>query len=179
MRNGRITTKSEMYRLLYGGRFGNYPRAWESLEAVLASGYGGHVSIRSLQTSNPVKLYHVPAAELSARVAALPPAHRDAGLVFSESPDDSKRTIQGEWDGFSLTYSFFKAPMRLAFERELLHAEGPRARWLLKHYLDAADYEWLDDLIRDFPGHVVEFSGFSCRVGTHRRRCIFWEVRYY
>lgn len=175
----RITTKGEMYRLLYGGRFGNYPQAWRSLDEIRASGYSGHVSIRSVQTSNPVKLYHVPAEQLAGKVAALPQSHREAGLVFSESPDDSKRTIQGEWDGFNLTYSFAQAPMRLAFERQMLHADGPRARWLLKRYLDVSDYEWLDDLLHDFPNHVVEFSAFSCRVGTHRRRMIVWEVRHY
>lgn len=174
-----MATKSEMYRHLYAGRFGNYPRAWQSVAEIHASGYSGHVSIRSLETSNPVKLYHVPAAEIPAKVDALPLSHRKAGLVFSESPDDSKRTIQGEWDGFNLTHSYFQAPMRLAFERQLLHADGPQARWLLRHYLDAADYEWLDELLVDFPGHVVEFSGFKCRVGTHRRRMIVWEVRAY
>jgi hypothetical protein len=96
MRNGHITTKGEMYRLLYGGRFGNYPRAWESLEAVLASGYGGHVSIRSLQTSNPVKLYHVPAVELPARVAALPPAHAEIRELFCKALVELKRSHYGE-----------------------------------------------------------------------------------
>lgn len=175
----RFETKGEMYRALYAGRFGNYPRAWQSLKEVLESGYSGHVSIRSKQTSNPVKLYHVPADELAGKVHSLPPAHRDAGLVFSESPDDSKRTIQGEYDGFNLTYSFYQAPMRLAFEKQMLHAEGPSARWLLKRYLESADLEWLDDLLLDFPGHVVEFSAFSCRVGMDRRWMIVWEVRAY
>lgn len=174
-----MDTKGEMYRHLYAGRFGNYPQAWRSLAEIRASKYSGHVSIRSLQTSNPVKLYHVPADQLAAKVASLPASHRDSGLVFSESPDDSKRTIQGEWDGFNLTYSFYQAPMRLAFEKQLLHADGAKARWLLKKYLDASDYEWLDELLVDFPDHVIEFSGFSIRVGTHRRRMICWEVRRY
>jgi len=174
-----IDTKTEMYRHLYAGRFGNYPLAWETLDEVLRSGYTGCVSLRSRQTSNPVRLYHIPFNELEKTVAELPPLHRDGGLVFSEAPPDDKRVVQGEWDGYSLTYSFYRAPMRLAFEKQLLHADGLTAKQILRHYLDAADYEWLNDLVDDFPGHVVEFSGYSCRVGTHRRRCIFWEVRKY
>lgn len=168
-----------MYEHLYNGRFGNYPLAWESLQEVLESSYRGHISLRSRQTSNPIRLYHIPFSDLNTTLAKLPIEQTKYGLVFSESPDDSKRTIQGEWDGFSLTYSFYKAPMRLAFEKQMLHAEGAKARWLLKSYLDVSDYEWLGELIEDFPNHIVEFSGFSCRVGVLRRYAVFWECRLY
>lgn len=174
-----ILTKGQMYQLLYAGKFGNYPLAWESLKDVLKSKYRGYISLRSRQTSNPVKLYHIPFDDLLNQINNLPESHRSGGLVFSESPDDSKRTIQGEWDGYSLTYSFARLPMRFAFEKQMLHAEGSKARWLLKRYLDASDYEWLDELLTEWPKHVVEFSVFSCRVGILRRRMVVWEVRRY
>lgn len=176
---GKIETKSEMYQHLYAGRFGNYPQAWRSLKELKASKYRGCVSLRSLQTSNPVRLYHVPYAELGERIAALPQAYRQAGFAFSESPDDSKRTIQGEWDGFNLTYSFLPLPMRDAFDKQMLSASHPQALWLLKRHLDQSDYEWLGELLESFPKHVVEFSAFSVRVGVLRRRMIVWEVRHY
>lgn len=175
-----IATKAAMYRLLYSGRFGNYPLAWESIEALQASGYSGLVSVRSREVANPVRMYGVKAAEVVAKVASLPPAQRDSGLIFSEfMPHETDGCIQGEWDGFNLQYTFAKAPMRLAMEQQSLHAHGPAARMILKRSLDTGDYEWLNDLSADFPSHVVEFSGFRCRVGTHRRRMVVWEVRYY
>lgn len=169
-----ITTKGEMYELLYGGSFGNYPRAWRTLDEIKRSGYSGDVSIRSLEISNPIRLYHIPASELDTVLKGLP-----KNLVFSEAPPDAARVVQGEYDGFNLTYSFYRAPMRIALEKQLLHAEGPQARWVLKRYLPITDIEWLDGLIERFPNHVVEFSTFSCRVGTHRGYTIFWEVRCY
>lgn len=175
-----IDTKGDMYRLLYTGRFGNYPLAWKSLADLLASDYRGLVSVRSLQTANPVRLYGVPRNELQGRIADLTSAERSGGLVFSEfMPHGSHGTIQGEWDGFNLTYTFAKAPMRQAFDLQQLFAEGPRARLILQGSLDASDYEWLEELLADFPGHVVEFSGYKIRVGTLRRRMIVWEVRRY
>jgi hypothetical protein len=168
-----------MYELLYAGRFGNYPRAWESLEELQASGFSGEVSLRSKEVSNPVKLYHIPSEKVAEIVAALPEAQRNSGLVFSEAPPDSQRAIQGEWDGTNLTYSFVPKPMRLAFVEDMRHADGLEAKTLLRYYLDPADVEWLDELLEDFPDHVVEFSGFKIRTGTHRRRMIVWEVRQY
>jgi hypothetical protein len=176
----KISTKGEMYQLLYAGRFGNYPLAWRSVSEVEASGFTGRISVRSRHVANPVRLYGVPVSHLSRQLRSLPDEQRNADLIFSEfMPHETHGGIQGEFDGFNLTYTFHRAPMRIALERQLLHADGPRARWLLKRHLEASDYEWLDDLLADFPNHVVEFSSFSCRVGTLRRRTIFWEVRAY
>lgn len=176
----RITNKQIMYRLLMAGRFGNYVRAWNSLEEIAAAGYSGHVSIRSNQISNPVRLYHVPFADLPAAIAALPDNQSRHGLRFSESPPDHLRTIQGEYDGYSLTFSFAPLPMRLAFAQECHHATGLTSRILLRRYLTAGDFDWLDSLLEDFPGSTVEFSAFSAPVGTTPgSQCIFWEVRHY
>lgn len=176
----RITTKRQMYRILHTGRFGNYPRAWQSLGEVQQSGYTGHVSLRSLEVNNPVRLYHVPAEQLAASVAALPEYHRAAGLTFSESPPDEMRSIQGEFNGQHLTYTFAGYPMRIAFDHECLHADGFRAHCILGTYLDANDYDWLRELIADFPGATVEFSAFRRPVGTQPgSKMIVWEVRHY
>lgn len=176
----RITTKRRMYELLHTGRFGNYPRAWHSLAEVQQSGYTGHVSIRSLEVNNPVRLYHVPAKELGRLIAELPERHRAAGLTFSESPDDSLRVVQGEYNGNHLTYSFARYPMRIAFEHECLHARGFLATCILTTYLEANDFDWLRDLLADFPDSTVEFSAFRRPVGTQAgSKMIVWEVRHY
>lgn len=183
MEKGFITNKNQMYRLLLDGTFGNHARAWESLDALAASGYRGHVSLRSKETSNPVRLYHVPYDDLATTVAALPPDQTKPGLIFSESPPDAERTLQGEVmrneSGLKLTYSFAPHPMRIAFEKQILSATGLVAGLLLRKHLDPCDYEWIETLLDDWPGHVVEFSGFLVKVGTLQRRCLIWEVRNY
>lgn len=178
-----ITTKTEMYAALLGGKFGNICRAWDSLTAVKASGYRGYVSLRSKQVANPIKMYHVPYADLAGVVAALPTAQRAGGLVFSESPPDDKRVIQGEVCrrefGLYLTYTFVGLPMRLAFAKQQLEARGLRAKLILEHYLAPEDVEHLNGLLDTWQDHVVEFSAFACRVGTWGRRMVIWEVRLY
>ncbi len=174
-----VDTKRKMYDLVERGRFGNYPRWWRSIEDVDASGYRGHVSLRSLQVMNPVRLYHVPVCELRDRVRKLPASQQQAGIVFSESPPDDKRGIQGEWDGFNLHYTYNRQPMRLALEAEPNHISGPRARLLLRSQMHLGDYEWLDDLLTDFPEHIIEFSTFTIPVGQLLTNMFVWEVRAY
>lgn len=175
-----IGTKQKMYSLLEAGRFGNYPRMWSSVQSILDSGFNGKISIRSKDIANPVRLYHVPVHELPSRIAALPDSQRYSGLTFTEAPPDEYRVVQGEWDGYNFDYTFAPHPMKIAFEHQRLHANGPKARWLLKGFLEPNDLDWLESLIQDFPGSVVEFSAFSVPVGVIRSsKVIYWEVRNY
>lgn len=176
----RITTKEHMYRLLMNGRFGNYVRSWRTIADIQLSGYTGHVSLRSLEINNPVRLYHVPMELLVTTIFELPDSQKHAGLMFSESPDDTYRLIQGEYDGINFTYSFINAPMRLAFDQQRLHANRLQAHWLLKAHMTAGDRDWLEQLLVDFPNSTVEFSCFKRPIGTvPGSQTIFWEVRHY
>lgn len=175
-----IGTKEKMYRLLEAGRFGNYPRMWSSVQSILDSGFRGDISIRSKDIANPVRLYHIPVAELDSKVNQLVDSQKYSGLTFTEAPPDGYRVVQGEYDGYNFDYTFAPHPMRIAFEHQRLHANGAKARWLLKAYLDSNDLDWLDGLLEDFPGSVVEFSAFSVPVGVVKSsKTIFWEVRHY
>lgn len=176
----RIETKAVMYRLLYAGRFGNYPKAWQSLEEVERSGYVGEVSIRSRETANPLRLYHVPHNELRETVGKLADCYLKAGLVYCESPPESQVIIQGEYDGYSLTYTYAKPPMRIAFDQQQFRTAGGHAKLLLRSRLEPNDLDWLYSLLDDFPGSVVEFSAFRIPVGEiPGSKCIVWEVRHY
>lgn len=181
----KVANKKQMYKRLLSGRFGNIVQAWPSYADIEASGYRGHVSIRSKQTSNPVRLYHVPFDDLKAAVDGLPESYRKAGLMFSESPPDHKRTIQGElmrWEhgGYYLTYSYAPHPMRIAFDKQRLEARGLAAKMILLHHLSPVDYDELQGLLESYPDSVIEFSAFSCPVGIiPGRRMVIWEVRNY
>lgn len=180
----RIRNKRQMYEMLQAGRFGNFCRLWHSLEEVLASDYTGLVSIRSLQTTNPIRLYHVPIAELAETVAKLPVYYSGKGLTFCESPPDDKRTIQGEimrdeW-GYRLHYSFALETMRIALETAGRWAQGLEAKLLLETYLEPVDFDELQLLLDMYPGAAIEFTGFRVPVGViPHRKMIVWEVRHY
>ena len=174
-----IRTKALMYEGVERNWFGNYPINWSSLEAVLASGYTGEVSIRSREIANPVRLYHVPVAELAEKIAALPPSQRNSGLMFSESPPDQHRRLQGEWDGYYLFYSRVPKPMRYALDEGGVQLVGPAARLYLRHALLPESYEHILQVEEDFPGHVIEFSEFSRQVGRDKTNLFIWEVRMY
>jgi hypothetical protein len=180
----RITTKDEMYRRMQAGEFGNRPRMWNSLAELYASGYQGLVSLRCRRISDPYRRYHVPLAEIESLLRAERPDKIDAGLVFSEAPDDTQRTIQGELQelpgGLALTYSLVRAPMRDAFDVDRRHAQGLTAKLLLSHYLYPPDLEHLYQLLERWPDHVIEFSAFRIPIGVEPgSRMFVWEVRAY
>lgn len=180
----KITNKAQMYELLSAGRFGNHIRVWYTLDEALASGYTGLVSIRSLQVTHPVRLYHNPMEKLAEIVAGLPSSVTERGLVFFEAPPDAKRTIQGELtrldSGYYLYYSRDCSPMRIALEKDGKHAYGLAAKLILQHYLEPSDYDALQDLLDDFPGAVIEFSATSVPIGViPHRKMVVWEVRHY
>ena len=174
-----IKSKAMMYRLMADGRFGNYPRAWSTVEEVERSGFDGLVSIRSLERSSSLRMYHIPAKKLRGTVISIPDQLLSRGVTFCEAPPDDKRTIQGEWDGENLFYSFDQTPMRTALEKDGKHVRGLEARMLLQRHLDPSDLDWLDALVEQYPDHVIEFSGFRVRCGTLSKRMIVWEVRAY
>lgn len=177
----RLDTKRKMYEHYYAGRLGNKPRTWKRTIDLIDSDYRGLISIRSLQISNPVRKYHVPYESFQSVLREL---HRLNGiepedLTFVEAPDDTARSIQGEYDGYHLTYSFEPLPMRLAMDKDTRHARGVFASVLLKVHLDPVDYDWLQELLVLYPDHTIEFSGFTKPVGELKTKMLVWEVRAY
>jgi hypothetical protein len=106
-------------------------------------------------------------------------------LYVSEMAPTSKTLFQGEvmqgdrW-GLELTYSTVVATMREALREQTRTANGVEALYLLVKYLDCNSFEWLFELFRRYPSHVVEFSTYSVEWGTlPGYNTVFWEVRKY
>ena len=187
-----VNDKQSMYDRLLSGVFGNAMRAWPSLRELQRSGYRGDVSMRSLVTGATAiqPLYHVPYKDMVRHLKTVVSEYVSLGLVFSEAPCDKHRMIQGElmrdYRGLVLRYTFYNAPMRLAFQQDDRTAFGFTALRLLKREMDAGDLEDLLELLELYDqgsvvdvgsGPVVEFSCFRVPVGTMRRRMVIWEVR--
>jgi len=180
-----IHTKADMYRRLMMGEFGNHSQAWGSVDEVLDSGFRDLISIRSISVSFPVKLYHVPVAELRETVDGVCQSRGclASSLMFQECPPDQRpfqgeiqQSIHGAYDLFCTTED---GPMRTALEKGGVQKYGLEAVILLRHYLIPSDYDELVQLIGDYPGCVVEFSCHYTPVGVYRKRMLIWEVRHY
>lgn len=79
-----------------------------------------------------------------------------------------------------LFYSIAPLPMREALRLHPRHADGLRARLILKHFLSPASYADLEPILECYPDHVIEVSAFSCCLGDlPGRNAVVWEVRQY
>lgn len=179
-----IRTKRDMYRRLMRGEFGNYTQTWDTVQGVLDSDFGGLISIRSTTVSFPVKLYHVPVADLREVVKGICNSRGcgEDSLMFQECPPD-ERPFQGEIqqsiEHVDLLYTTEDGPLRTALEKSSRTTSGIEAVMLLRYYLQPRDYEELLTLIELYQGCVVEFSCHYGPVGVYQRRMLVWEVRHY
>jgi hypothetical protein len=120
----RLESKREFRDAWLAGRLGNRLRSWRTYEELLASGYLGCVSFRLHTPNSKHTQYHVPLAEIPARLEGL----RDRGVDlrdvwFGESAPDGQLLLQGEYfDGQNgdalydryLMYSRAKTQMKTA-----------------------------------------------------------------
>lgn len=82
--------------------------------------------------------------------------------------------------GLYLYFSRVRKPMREALKERPEEATGIKALTLLRHYLNAKSYDWLEVLLERYPDHVIEFSAYDCNWGTlPGYNCVYWECRKY
>lgn len=187
-----VLRKSDFVKRFMRDEFGNKGPNWGTLDEWKASGYKGLVHIRSKRPSdkNGQSPYNVPMEEVEQRckeIRASPDTHYLAGMAPS-----SQTLFQGEVQvlpismapediaGLYLRFSTVAKPMREALAEQAWHAQGIMASWLLKRYMDPTSYDWLQELLDEYPGHVIEFSVYDCYWGTLPSvNTVFWEVRLY
>lgn len=181
----QIKTKSEMKSLLNQGRFGNMLQSWNSLDDFLASSYSGQVTMRYSGSGGGAWCeYNVPRSHVEERVNKWISEGADRSRIyFNMSAPDDLLLIQGEvmrceW-GLYLCYSTLKKPMRIALTEKCSHSYFLSAQLTLKHFLDAASYENIINLLDEYPDCVIEFSTFDSPVGNLGWNTIVWEVRHY
>lgn len=183
------------------GEFGNASPTWHSIEewldwvdslpnplALLGCSMPlsslGNFHIRN-RIAQGVTWYNVPADQLDIvwdiamhRVGA-------ENLYISAMAPHDKNLIQGEvWQNTEhlwLTYSTMVGnPMRDVLREEPRHATGLNAARILRHYLCPNSWEWLNQLLDNYPSHVIEFSTFSVEWGTiPHYNTVWWEIRNY
>ena len=179
-----VKTKEQFYELWQKGLFGNKLQTWNSLEEIKQSGYGGLITIRSKEVASAFQSYNVPLMEIEKTRAEWIKQGYDPNLItFNESAPDHLLLLQGELmeynNGLYLFYSQEKVKMREAL-KEGREAIGKEAEQLLRKHCNQVSFQDIMDLLQRFPGHVIEFSTYSCMLGNiPGRNTIIWEVRKY
>lgn len=179
-----VLSKADFVRRFQLGEFGNKTQNWDTYDEFQQSGYRGLVHIRN-RVAGAKTWYNVPACDVFYEMRQII-AHGEAeekNLYLAAMAPTAETVIQGEvfrgTDGLSLYYSTVAKPMRDSLLEGGKQVCGLRAKLLLEHYLDAVDYEWIQDLLDRYDSHVVEFSCYNCLTGSLKRRMIIWEVRNY
>lgn len=166
--------------------FGNAAPTWDTLEEFLQSKHTGCelVHIRN-RVAGAQTWYNIPANEVTATVERLWLAGWKINqFYYSLMAPTSKTLFQGEvqrsHNYLDLYYSTVPKPMRDSLVEGGQQCSGVRARLLLEYYLDPVSHDWLQVLLDQYPGHVVEFSTYSVCWGTiPNRNTVIWEVRNY
>ena len=175
-----VRTKPDFVRRFLKGEFGNKTYNWDTLDEFKAANFRGLVHIRN-RVAAGASWYDVPSSQVPQRWKQLvkdPKQH----FLASMAPT-SKTLFQGEvmqtHEGLYLYYSTLALPMRYALAQQAHTTTGIITSTLLRHYLDANSYDWLQYLLDAYPEHVIEFSTYSERCGTLAWNTLFWEVRNY
>lgn len=177
-----VLTKADFVRRYFNNEFGNRAPTWNTLKEFLASGYTGLVHIRNRVAGAPT-WYDVPARDVVKKTEEVIAAGHNQ-LYFSGMCPTELTIIQGEVqrsiNHLSLYYSCIPKPMRQSLIEGGIQVSGATAVVLLRSFMDASSYEWLDRLLDEYPDHVIEFTTLSRWWGTiPRRNTVFWEVRLY
>lgn len=185
--NQPVTNKMMMYESLAAGAFGNTYPEWRTLadwnrDVTVGSAYFDHEpwAVRSFKKSDKARLRldlrkedvaayvqnnfapdekvsigPVFNAWMTARIDVYLSPVPPCGLNVLWTPD---KTLRSGWESLS----------------------GLRAVGLMRKHLWPSDYDAIQELLEDYPGHVVEFTAFTKAVGTiPNRNAMVWEVRYY
>ena len=189
-----VLNKKENYRLWQSGAFGNKLRAWRTVDEWRESGYDGLVALRTLLSvggSGPCA-YDVSPDQVGRvcdywRILGVPVA----SIMVNEMGPRGE-ILQGEYfngitigeNGDTLWGDFFYSttpkPMRDALRLDGTETYGLRADFLIRNAMTPASYEDWQQLLTDYPDHVLEVSIYDrCLGDLPHRNALVWEVRRY
>lgn len=192
-----VLTKRDFVRRFNLGEFGNRTMTWDCIDTLMqAYGLFGQIADADLihirnRIAGGRTWYNVPMKYVAdvygneVLASGLEPRQ----VYFAQMAPTARTLIQGEIQqadindgrhGLELLYSTVRKPMRDALAESQRFVSGIIARELLRHYMDAGSFDWMNVLLERYPGHVIEFSVYDCCFGTvSSRNTIWWEVRRY
>lgn len=177
-----VLTKVDFVRRYQAGEFGNRSPTWNTYAQFLRDRYTGLVHIRN-RIQGAKTWYNVPASQVGFKLDQIVNEGWNRSLLyFSGMAPTEKTTFQGEvvqsTDYLDLFYSHVPLPMRDSLLQGGKQVSGLKALGLMKTYMDPSSFDWVQELLEEYPGHVIEFSCYSVNWGTvPHRNTVIWEVR--
>lgn len=187
-----VLTKTDMYRRIEAGEFGNTLPRWYDVNAWLRDPKGYLDAKHPLWGVQSTSKAGDPRARLNhpregvAGYAASSGLERD-GVCISPMVTQYGRAL---WEG-----DVYDHPERgLVCSGNLnptpgswrTHMKSPRlweftaARMLLRQVMNENSYDDLMELVARYPNHAYEFTALDVHFGTRAgRNCVMWEVRRY
>lgn len=179
-----VLTKRDFTRRYLTGEFGNASPSWLTLEEFRAQ-------------ADPDGVYHMRNGAAAGGVTYYKQTNEQVIERWSNELDQSAwycseqvpqtvvdgLLLQGEVmqseQGLYLYYSTVAKPMRDALKQCATSVYRLASISLLRMYLCPNSIEWMWELLRRYPDHVVEFSAFRQCWGTlfPIYNTVFWEVR--
>ena len=181
-----VTNKKDFTRRYAAGEFGNASPTWSTL----AEFYQAHLgptskvlySLRCKIPGGPC-YYNLNSSEVVHQWTCQPLGADN--FYVSEMAPHHIGTINGEVcrtiQGLNLFYGPGDVPMREALKQGK-QVTGLQADMILRAKVDPSGYNWIMELLEEYPGHTVEFTSFAFPWGTLASvgHCtVIWEVRLY
>lgn len=160
---------------------GTAPRNWQTIDEVRASGYSGDLVIRSRRSDSKCWYNIGLDAWLRGPVKALELNPGD--FYFNEPIDPRTVLLNGEICRSEQHYTLFcsrvQDHMRPALRAGGEHLFGLTALLTLRAFACHRGLHVIEELLDEFPDHIVEFTCLSKPYGTLGWRTVIWEVRNY
>ena len=183
-----VLTKADFVRRYKQGEFGNHAPTWDNIlewtkdrRWCRKKGQLYHIRNRLIGEKT---WYNVPDHLVSDTWLTAAIEYGQQNIYISAMAPTHLTLLQGEVQRsirfLDLLYTRIRKPMREALDAESYSVSGVSAVLLLKSYMDANSYEWLEHLLDVYEEHIVEFSCYEKQWGTVLGyNVVFWEVRKY
>jgi len=178
-------TKSEYYARWFKGEFGNKPRTFDTLKALMEDPYDGLLTVRWKTIGDP-RLTGYRTKQQIKEILNIPESRwsEKALFTFNESMPDDKLIIQGYLTRTTnfLELHYSKQKHKICNSRHWEDGKilnGLQALLTLQHYVPVTDHEHLNYLLNQYPDSVIEFSTYTIPVGILSKQTIIWEIREY
>ena len=182
----QVQNKKDMYKLYHAGKFGNKLQTWDSLEEFKKSFFDEPVVLRYKGPHGGAwTQYNIPTHEIQWYVDTwVSEGAKKELITVNECAPDELLLIQGEIqnsiDFIDLRYTLEPLPMKLGLAKQQYHTGGIKALTLLKQFVDPSSYDWIMELLQEYPTSVIEFSTWKPDIGCiPHRNTVVWEVRNY
>lgn len=185
-----VNTKLDFVKRYQQGEFGNRAPTWNGISEFLRGDppykSSDLIHLRNRKAGGPT-WYDVKAEDVEEVYMQIVNTKlaEPQDIYLSAMAPTPDTLFQGEIflrdDGIlNLFASTVAKPMRESLKEGGKSYEGIIAWLLLKHFLCPNSQEWILELLRRYPGHVIEFSTYAKRWGTLSNfNTVFWEVRNY